>query len=187
MQRFQLLRNFLPLTKFLVSLEVRGLFLLLKMLIAKYLLPFQFLFTSFHLVFASPASLAFDGTQTSVKAAVFGFGIPVTDTKRSVEFYTKTLDIGLQQVIPTVNAIMYNETILTFPSSGASIILMQYPSPKQHGAQSGKVVLFVDDVPGVVAGLKKKGVSIMLDIGVLAMVKDPDGFVLELMPSGKKS
>jgi hypothetical protein len=150
----------------------------------------------FH-VFVAAIGLA--GTSTSTPASsdaqlaganqVYGLGIPVTDMKKSLEFWTKTLGIGLQQQIPTINAILYQETILsiapasTKDTAGANIILMQYPNTTiKHGAASGKAVFFVNDVPKMVSSLKEKGVQPFLNLGVVTMFKDPDGFVIELMP-----
>jgi hypothetical protein len=131
--------------------------------------------------------------QQKARAQIFGLGVPVTNAKKSIEFWTNTLDIGLHQSIPTIPALIYTESILTIaPSaanqtSGASIILMEYPNTViKHGAASGKAVFLVNDVQKVVANIKKKGVQPMLSLGEFAMFKDPDGFVVEFMPSGKK-
>jgi hypothetical protein len=141
----------------------------------------------------SATAVSSSDSLQKLRTQIFGLGVPVTNAKRSLEFWTKTLDIGLHQSIPTIPAILYTETVLTIsPASanetaGASIILMEYPNTTiNHGAASGKAVFWVNDVAKVVSNIKKKGVKPMLDLGVFAMFKDPDGFVVEFMPSGQK-
>jgi catechol 2,3-dioxygenase-like lactoylglutathione lyase family enzyme len=137
-------------------------------------------------VSASPST---GNAQVPMNAQVMGLGIPVSDTKRSIEFYTKTLGLGLHQAAPTMDFLIYKETILEFSpgatnakAPGSNIVLLQYPNNvTRHGDESGKVVFYVDSVSEMLASVNKKKVPTMLDFGELAMIKDPDGFVIEFL------
>jgi catechol 2,3-dioxygenase-like lactoylglutathione lyase family enzyme len=137
----------------------------------------------------SAADPAPEADSVVSNAEVFGLGIPVTNTAKSLEFYTKTLDLGLERAGPTLNFLIYQETILRVAENatnakypGSGIVLLEYPGQVvKHGDVSGKVVFYVDNVPAKLKSLNKKGVKTMLDFGELALVKDPDGFVIEIM------
>jgi catechol 2,3-dioxygenase-like lactoylglutathione lyase family enzyme len=141
------------------------------------------------LALALPTQSTTQAPLGAQNTAVFGIGIPVTNAKRSIEFYTKTLDLGLQQVGMTLDFLIYKETILSFApgataskTPGSSLVIMEYPTKKTlKGDEIGKVIFYVDDVAAQIAKMKQKKVEIMLDMGELAMVKDPDGFVIEFM------
>jgi len=119
-------------------------------------------------------------------------GIGVSDMKRSVDFYTNVLNLGLK---PTqyFDVESYIETILAFPRgakpTGSPIILMQYKNTSKPKNQQGKLVFYVEDVAEVLNRCKKYGSEVYKDLGNgegwvkdIAMVRDPDGFVLEFMP-----
>jgi len=119
-------------------------------------------------------------------------GIGVSNLKESLHFYTKILDIGFK---PTqhFDVEAYYETIIALPKGsrpvGSPIILMQYKNAPPPKNQQGKLVFYVEDVKEVLDRCKKYGSEIYLDLGAgadwvkdIAMVRDPDGFVLEFMP-----
>src|ERR1700750_1099275 len=109
--------------------------------------------------------------------------IVVSDMKRSVDFYTNVLNIGLK---PTqyFDVEAYTETILAFPRgprpTGSPIILMQYKNEGKPQKQQGKLVFYVEDVAEVLDRCKKYGSEVYLDLGAgadwvkdIAMIRDP--------------
>jgi catechol 2,3-dioxygenase-like lactoylglutathione lyase family enzyme len=119
-------------------------------------------------------------------------GIGVSNMERSVSFYRDTLKIGLAPT-QTFDVEAFTETVMGFPKGskpiGSQIILMQYKDGKIPRDQQGKLVFYVEDVKAVVDRCKAAGCRIFLDLGAgkdwvknIAMVRDPDGFVLEFLP-----
>jgi catechol 2,3-dioxygenase-like lactoylglutathione lyase family enzyme len=124
-------------------------------------------------------------------------GLGVSNLQRSIDFYTKTLNIGLQAT-ETFDAPDFTETMLALPKEkgskamGVEIALMQYKDtdssviPKQR---QGKIMFYVDDVEDVMERCKKAEVEVYSDYGEgdgvmehLGIVRDPDGYLVEFLP-----
>jgi lactoylglutathione lyase len=120
-------------------------------------------------------------------------GIGVGDLDRSLKFYTDVLQLGLEPT-QTFDVAAFKEIVLAFPKgskpAGSQIILMEYkntPAPKN---QLGKLVFYVDDVKAVYDRCKGYGCKTFKALGEgegwvkeIAMIRDPDGFVLEFLPA----
>lgn len=120
-------------------------------------------------------------------------GIGVSSIEASLKFYRDVLQIGLGPT-QTFDVDSFKEVVLAFPRgskpTGSQILLMEYkggvPRPRN---QQGKLVFYVEDVEEVLDRCKAFGSEVFWDLGKgkdwtreLAMVRDPDGFLVELMP-----
>jgi predicted enzyme related to lactoylglutathione lyase len=121
-------------------------------------------------------------------ATLGAIGIGVSDMARSVAFYRDQLGMKPTQ---TFDVEMFTETVMAFPHrrAGSQIILMQYKNSQPVKDQAGKLVFYVEDVKEIFDRLKAYGCEVVLELGSaeglakgIAMVKDPDGSVLEFMP-----
>jgi catechol 2,3-dioxygenase-like lactoylglutathione lyase family enzyme len=119
-------------------------------------------------------------------------GIGVSNMEKSLKFYRDTLNIGLAAT-QTFDVEAFTETVLGFPRgskpTGSQVILMQYKDGKTPLNQQGKLVFYVDDVKAVLDRCKAAGAKVYLDLGAgkdwvknIAMVHDPDGFLVEFLP-----
>lgn len=119
-------------------------------------------------------------------------GIGVSDLKRSVAFYQDVLQIGLRPTL-RFDVELYTEQLMSFRRGdnpkGSPILLMQYKNAPPPKNQQGKFVFYVEDVKTVVDRCKAHGAEIFLDLGAgdgdaknIAMVRDPDGFIVEFIP-----
>jgi catechol 2,3-dioxygenase-like lactoylglutathione lyase family enzyme len=119
-------------------------------------------------------------------------GVGVSDLERSVHFYTKVLDIGLVAV-QTFDAVEYKEVVLVLLKGqkvvGPAVLLMQYKNGQKPVKQQGKFVFYVDKVKPALDRAKAYGSEIHLDLGTgegvikeIAMVRDPDGYIVEFFP-----
>ena len=120
-------------------------------------------------------------------------GIGVSDMKKSVDFYTNVLQLGLQPT-QTFDVAAFTETVLAFPkgtkNAGSQIILMQYKDGVIPRNQQGKLVFYVDSVKELMDRCKAYGCEVFLDHGIgegwtkeIGMVRDPDGFIVEFLPT----
>lgn len=121
-------------------------------------------------------------------------GIGVRDMSRSVHFYTRVLPLGLTPTT-TFDVALFTETVLALPksskSTGSQIILMQYKNAPPPVNQQGKFVFYVDNVEECMAAAKEYGSEVFLAVGKaeekwargIGMVKDPDGFLVEFIPT----
>jgi catechol 2,3-dioxygenase-like lactoylglutathione lyase family enzyme len=126
-------------------------------------------------------------------------GLGVSNLQRSIDFYTKTLAIGLQ-VTETFDAPDFIETMLAFPKEkgskaiGVEIALMQYKNDADNSVvpkrqRQGKLMFYVDDVQDLMERCKKAGVEVYSDYGDgdgvmehLGIVRDPDEYLVEFLP-----
>jgi lactoylglutathione lyase len=116
-------------------------------------------------------------------------GLGVSDMAKSVAFYKEQLGMAPLQYFD-VEA--FTETVMgwTHKGAGSQIILMQYKNVAPPRNQQGKLVFYIDDVPGMIKKLKAYGCKVYLEPGKaeqawakqIGMVRDPDGFLLEFIP-----
>ena len=117
---------------------------------------------------------------------VVHFTIPVTDSRRSTEFYTDILGLKL------LNA-NHDRGMVFLDSAGDCIVLMKTEStiaPVRQRDAHHAFLVDADKFDGYVQELKDKGVEIMLEDerasgavvnGRSAYFPDPDGNVLEII------
>ena len=112
----------------------------------------------------------------------------VADIDRALSFYVGKLGLREQLRIPLGNGL--NEVVLAFPDTkGSGVILMwdtKRTTPYALGDAYSRLVFRVSDVDGAIQALADLGVPIVTqptDAPGLryAMVKDPDGYVVELL------
>jgi lactoylglutathione lyase len=122
---------------------------------------------------------------------ISGFGINVSDLDRSAEFYTRGL--GLQEKGKYDLGHMH-EVLVGTDGDAVSILLIK------HTARSGapdigtgyeKIVLVVEDVAGVYQRALDEGGTSETEPRTIeqmnltvAMVRDPDGYLIELVRQG---
>jgi lactoylglutathione lyase len=112
----------------------------------------------------------------------------VSDIERAKAFYVGVLGLKETMTIPLGNGLQ--EVILAFPDApGAGVILMwntQAGSTRVHGDGYSRFVLQVSDVEAAMQLLAKHDTPVVTPITAAgpfkyAMVKDPDGYVIELL------
>ncbi len=124
---------------------------------------------------------------------ISGFGINVSDLDRSADFYTRGL--GLQEKAKYDLGHMH-EVLVGDDDGSVSILLVKYTSRSEApeiGTGYEKIVLLVDDVAGAhERALAEGGTTEMepkrLDaMGItVAMVRDPDGYKVELVETANR-
>jgi lactoylglutathione lyase len=122
---------------------------------------------------------------------ISGFGINVADLDRSADFYTRGL--GLQEKGKYDLGHMH-EVLVGTDGDAVSILLIKYTSRSEApdiGTGYEKIVLLCDDVAGAYErALAEGGTSEMEPrtieaMGItVAMVRDPDGYKVELVEQG---
>ena len=119
---------------------------------------------------------------------ISGFGINVSDLDRSVEFYTRGL--GLQEKGKYDLGHMH-EVLIGGDGDSVSIFLIKYTSRSEApdlGTGFEKLVLACGDVAAAHAQALAEGATSQLEprtieaMGLtVAMVRDPDGYLIELV------
>jgi lactoylglutathione lyase len=122
---------------------------------------------------------------------ISGFGINVSDLDRSTEFYTRGL--GLQEVGKYDLGHMH-EVLVGADGDAVSILLIKYTGRTEApdiGTGYEKIVLACDDVAGAYERALAEGGTSQLEprtieaMGLtVAMVRDPDGYLIELVKQG---
>ena len=122
---------------------------------------------------------------------ISGFGINVADLDRSTEFYTRGL--GLQEKGKYDLGHML-EVLVGTESDPVSILLIKYTDRTEApdiGTGYEKIVLACDDVAGSYERALAEGGTSQLEprtieaMGLtVAMVRDPDGYLIELVKQG---
>ena len=122
---------------------------------------------------------------------ISGFGINVSDLDRSTEFYTRGL--GLQEVGKYDLGHMH-EVLVGVEGDPVSILLIKYTGRTEApdiGTGYEKIVLNCDDVAGAYERAMAEGGTSQLEpmrieaMGLtVAMVRDPDGYLIELVKQG---
>lgn len=116
-------------------------------------------------------------------------GIGVSDLAKSADFYINVM--GMEQ-LTTYELDYMNEVVVGYPDAESYIVLMQWTdgSPRNYKDLPIKIVTRVADPAGLAAKIKAAGYEIMREPQASAQVsgaivgfaKDPDGYVLELLP-----
>jgi lactoylglutathione lyase len=122
---------------------------------------------------------------------ISGFGINVADLDRSAEFYTRGL--GLQEKGKYDLGHMH-EVLVGHDGDAVSILLIKHTArsgPPDLGTGYEKIVLVCDDVAGAYeralgeGGTSEAEPSTIEAMGLtVAMVRDPDGYLIELVKQG---
>jgi lactoylglutathione lyase len=121
---------------------------------------------------------------------IVGTGYHVTDLARSLDFYTRVLGLveTTRYEFPGVTEVLLKyEDALAAPA----VVLVHRddaPGPFDHGNAYGRLIVTVPDVTSLCEQVRAEGLDIEMepfaleDQGlVIAMVKDPDGFAIELV------
>ena len=112
----------------------------------------------------------------------------VADIDRALAFYVGVLGMKEQMRIPLGGG--EQEVVLGFPESkGSGVILMwntERKTPYQLGDGYSRFVMMVSDLDGVLEHVTRHGAPVVTpatQAGSMryAMIKDPDGYVLELL------
>lgn len=116
-------------------------------------------------------------------------GIAVADLERSSAFYTRVLGMVVLQTIelPTMK-----QFVLGFEGvRGASVLLMQYTDGRNPNCEEGaaKFVFYVPDAKAMLEVARDAGHVIHLEAAefpsmggaIIGFVKDPDGYLVELI------
>jgi lactoylglutathione lyase len=122
---------------------------------------------------------------------ISGFGINVSDLDRSTEFYTRAL--GLQETGKYDLGHMH-EVLVGTEGDAVSILLIKHTARSEApdiGTGYEKIVLACDDVAAVYERAMAEGATSQLEprtieaMGLtVAMVRDPDGYLIELVKQG---
>jgi lactoylglutathione lyase len=114
-------------------------------------------------------------------------GIGVSDLKRSVDFYTRVLGMVETQ---TFKLPYMDEVVVAFPGRTA-VVLMHWTdgSARNYRDNPIKLVFYVTDPKAVTEKIRAEGLEITreptpietLGGAVVALAKDPDGYVIELL------
>jgi lactoylglutathione lyase len=122
---------------------------------------------------------------------ISGFGINVADLDRSAEFYTRGL--GLQEKGKYDLGHMH-EVLVGNEGDAVSILLIKYTARSEApdlGTGYEKIVLVCDDVAAAYEQAMAEGATAELEprtieqMGLtVAMVRDPDGYLIELVKHG---
>lgn len=122
---------------------------------------------------------------------ISGFGINVADLDRSAEFYTRGL--GLQEKGKYDLGHMH-EVLVGSEGDAASILLIKHTARTEApeiGTGYEKIVLVCDDVETAYARAMAQGATSEREprtieaMGLtVAMVRDPDGYLIELVRQG---
>ncbi len=118
-------------------------------------------------------------------------GISVRNLDASVDFYTRVMGMVSLQ---TFHLADMDEVVVGFEGSRASaIVLMQHTTgaPDRNHGDAIKLVFYVQDPTAVAASIRAEGCEIVLEPGpveslagaVVGFAKDPDGYLIELLPA----
>jgi catechol 2,3-dioxygenase-like lactoylglutathione lyase family enzyme len=125
---------------------------------------------------------------TTLKPRVSHVAYHVADIERALAFYKGVLGLQEQLRLPLGGGLQ--EVILGFPNAqGAGVILMwntEQPAAREHGNGYSRFVLNVSDIDAAMTHLLAHDVPVVTPISSVgamkyAMVKDPDGYVIELL------
>lgn len=136
----------------------------------------------------SAADSGKSSTLAALKPRLLHVAYHVSNIDRAKAFYVGVLGLKEQMTIPLGNGMQ--EVILAFPDApGAGVILMwntQAGAERVHGDGYSRFVLQVSDVEAAMKLLAEHETPVVTPITAAgpfkyAMVKDPDGYVIELL------
>jgi lactoylglutathione lyase len=114
-------------------------------------------------------------------------GIGVSDMDRSVDFYTRVLGMAVTQTFK----IDYMDEVVVAHEGRNAVVLMHYTdgSARNYKDNPVKLVFYVTDPKAVTERIRADGMEITREpapidtLGgtVIALAKDPDGYVVELI------
>ncbi|HEV7691077.1 MAG TPA: VOC family protein [Hyphomonadaceae bacterium] len=135
---------------------------------------------------AAPASLTLAGQKDLYLSAV---GIGVSDLAKSTDFYVNVM--GMQKV-KSYHLDYMDEEVLSYPDGESAIVLMHWTDKSTHNYKDNavKVVTRTKDPAALIEKIRAAGMTITRDYTPSAQVggasvglaKDPDGYVLEILP-----
>jgi lactoylglutathione lyase len=116
-------------------------------------------------------------------------GIGVSDLAKSEDFYTRVLGMSVQQRIDLPHL---KEVVVGYEGR-TSVVLMHWidGSARNYKDAPVKLVFFVTDPTATAQRIRDAGGTITLEPGphaavggaIVGMAKDPDGYVIELLPA----
>jgi predicted enzyme related to lactoylglutathione lyase len=127
-------------------------------------------------------------TLNGLKPHISHVAYHVANIDRALTFYSGVLGMKEQQRLQLGKTL--HEVVLGFPDSkGGGVILMwdtTRPAPIEHAHGYSRFIVSVSDVDAALQQLTSRGTPVVTpvtDAGNLryAMVKDPDGYVIELL------
>jgi lactoylglutathione lyase len=134
-----------------------------------------------------PAAVAAASPQKDPLLSAVGIG--VSDLAKSTDFYVNVM--GMQKV-RTYKLDYMDEEVLGYPDGESYIVLMHWTdgSPRNYKDLPIKIVTRVKDPAALAAKIKAAGYEVTREpqpssqVGgaVVGFAKDPDGYVLELLP-----
>jgi glyoxylase I family protein len=133
--------------------------------------------------------IAFGGFMNQAEAQsfrVWGVRYQVKDVNRSVAFYTQHLAFKLeQQQGPAFAKVILGGVALLLSGPGSSGSRVLPDGRKQEPGGWNRLVIQVDDLPSLVAAMKKAGLHFRNEIetgpaGRQIQLEDPDGNAIEL-------
>jgi lactoylglutathione lyase len=135
---------------------------------------------------AEPAAAAAPAQKDPLLSAV---GIGVSDLAKSTDFYVNVM--GMQK-IRSYKLDYMDEEVLGYPDGESYIVLMHWTdgSPRIYKDLPIKIVTRVKDPAALAAKIKAAGFEVTREpqpsdqVGgaIVGFAKDPDGYVLELLP-----
>jgi lactoylglutathione lyase len=119
------------------------------------------------------------------------FGIGVSDLERSVDFYSRVLGMVEQRRIK----VAYMDEVVIGFEGRPPLVLMHYTdgSAQNYTNNPIKLVMFVDDPKACTERVRAEGLAVIREPSaspemggaIIALAKDPDGYVLEFISRPK--
>jgi glyoxylase I family protein len=123
---------------------------------------------------------------------LWGVRYQVKDVQRSIAFYTQMLGFNLDhQNLPAFGQVSISNLKLILSGPGASGSRLMPDGRQQEPGGWNRIVLQVEDLPGRISDLEKKGVNFRNEIevgpgGKQIQVEDPDGNPIELFEPARR-
>jgi lactoylglutathione lyase len=125
--------------------------------------------------------------KTRSRNVIGAFGIGVSDLERSVDFYARVLGMVEQRRIK----VSYMDEVLIGFEGRPPLVLMHYTdgSTRNYTDNPIKLVIYVDDPVEIFERVRAEGLAVVrepapspeMDGAIIALIKDPDGYILEFI------